>query len=293
MKVGLFKGIRERIGNLFARTRIDEELFEDLEEALIEADVPIAEVEAVLQELKTDLKKQRIEDPQAAKERLVSIIEEHLHDAAAPLTRANEPPTVYLFLGVNGSGKTTTIAKLAHRLVSNGESVLVAAGDTFRAAAIEQLETWAQRVGASIVRSKPGADPGAVVFDAITAAKARGIGFVLADTAGRQHTRDSLMQELAKVVAVATKALGRKPDEVLLVLDGNTGQNAIRQAEQFSKVAGVTGVVVTKLDGTSRGGAILGIRQQLGLPIKLIGVGERPEDLEVFDPVAFAREVVG
>ncbi len=293
MKVGLFKGIRERIGGLFSRARIDDALFEELEEALIEADVPVAEVEEVLQALRADVKKQRIEDPSAARERLAHIIADRLRDAGAPLSRAEHPPTVYLFLGVNGSGKTTTIAKLAHRLVKSGESVLVAAGDTFRAAAIEQLETWAERVGASIVRSKPGADPGAVVFDAIAAAKARGIGVVLADTAGRQHTRDSLMQELAKVVSVATKALGRSPDEVLLVIDGNTGQNAIRQAEQFAKVAGVTGVVVTKLDGTPRGGAILGIRAQLGLPIKLVGVGERPEDLGDFDPDAFAREIVG
>jgi len=293
MKVGLFKGIRERIGGLFSRARIDDALFEELEEALIEADVPVAEVEQVLQTLQADVKKQRIEDPSAARERLAHIIADRLRDAGAPLSRAEHPPTVYLFLGVNGSGKTTTIAKLAHRLVKSGESVLVAAGDTFRAAAIEQLETWAERVGASIVRSKPGADPGAVVFDAIAAARARGIGFVLADTAGRQHTRDSLMQELAKVVSVATKALGRSPDEVLLVIDGNTGQNAIRQAEQFAKVAGVTGVVVTKLDGTPRGGAILGIRTQLGLPVKLVGVGERPEDLEDFDPDAFAREIVG
>lgn len=293
MKVGLFKGIRERIGGLFSRARIDDALFEELDDALIEADVPVAEVEEVLQALRAEVKKLRIEDPSAAKERLAHIIADRLRDAGAPLSRAEHPPTVYLFLGVNGSGKTTTIAKLAHRLVKSGESVLVAAGDTFRAAAIEQLETWAERVGASIVRSKPGADPGAVVFDAIAAAKARGIGFVLADTAGRQHTRDSLMQELAKVVSVATKALGRSPDEVLLVIDGNTGQNAIRQAEQFAKVAGVTGVVVTKLDGTPRGGAILGIRTQLGLPVKLVGVGERPEDLEDFDPDAFAREIVG
>ncbi|MEW5883282.1 MAG: signal recognition particle-docking protein FtsY [Armatimonadota bacterium] len=293
MKVGLFKGIRERIGGLFSRARIDDALFEELEDALIEADVPVAEVEEVLEALRADVKRQRIEDPSTAKERLALIIAERLRDAGAPLSRAEQPPTVYLFLGVNGSGKTTTIAKLAHRLVKSGESVLVAAGDTFRAAAIEQLEAWAERVGASIVRSKPGADPGAVVFDAIAAAKARGIDFVLADTAGRQHTRDSLMQELAKVVSVATKALGRSPDEVLLVIDGNTGQNAIRQAEQFAKVAGVTGVVVTKLDGTPRGGAILGIRAQLGTPVKLVGVGERPEDLEDFDPDAFAREIVG
>lgn len=293
MKVGLFKGIRERIGSLFTRTRIDEALFEELEEALLEADVPISQTEELLQSLRADLKTSRIEDPQLAKNRLAEIVAERLRDAAAPLSRANEPPIVYLFLGVNGSGKTTTIAKLAHRLITAGESVLVAAGDTFRAAAIEQLETWANRVGASIVRSQPGADSAAVVFDAITAAKARGIAYVLADTAGRQHTRQNLMRELAKVISVAEKALGRLPDEVLLVIDGNTGQNAIRQAEEFARVAGVTGVVVTKLDGTPRGGAILGIKQQLGLPVKLIGVGERPEDLEEFDPEAFARELVG
>jgi fused signal recognition particle receptor len=293
MKGGLFRGLRDRIGRLFSRSSLQDSFYDELEEALIEGDVPVRIVGEIVSELRSTVRAQAIQDPQVAREKLVELIAKRLSDAAEPLKISEHPPTAYLFLGVNGSGKTTTIAKVAHRLRSHGKRVLVAAGDTFRAAAIEQLETWAKRVGADIVRSQPGADSAAVVFDAITSAKARGVDFVLADTAGRQHTKQNLMQELAKVVGVAEKALGRPPDEVLLVLDGNTGQNAIRQAEEFSKVAGVTGVVITKLDGTPKGGAALGVKEALGLPIKLIGVGEKPEDLIDFDAEAFARELVG
>jgi len=293
MKGGLFRGLRDRIGRLFSRSSLQDSFYDELEEALIEGDVPVRIVGEIVSELRSTVRAQAIQDPQAAREKLVELIAKRLSDAAEPLKISEHPPTAYLFLGVNGSGKTTTIAKVAHRLRSQGKRVLVAAGDTFRAAAIEQLETWAKRVGADIVRSQPGADSAAVVFDAITSAKARGVDFVLADTAGRQHTKQNLMQELAKVVGVAEKALGRPPDEVLLVLDGNTGQNAIRQAEEFSKVAGVTGVVITKLDGTPKGGAALGVKEALGLPIKLIGVGEKPEDLIDFDAETFARELVG
>lgn len=293
MKGGLFRGLRDRIGRLFSRSALDDSFYDELEEALIEGDVPVRIVDEVVEELRSKVRSERIQDPEAAREALVRLIAERLRDAAAPLKVGDQPPTTYLFLGVNGSGKTTTIAKVAHRLTSQGKRVLVAAGDTFRAAAIEQLDTWAKRVGADIVRSQPGADSAAVVFDAVSAAKARGVDYVLADTAGRQHTKQNLMQELGKVVAVAGRALGRAPDEVLLVLDGNTGQNAIRQAEEFSKVAGVTGVVITKLDGTPKGGAVLGVKAALGLPIKLIGVGEKPEDLIDFDAEAFARELVG
>jgi fused signal recognition particle receptor len=216
-----------------------------------------------------------------------------LREEEAGLVVAETPPTLYVFLGVNGAGKTTTIAKLANCLRKQGKSVILAAGDTFRAAAIEQLEAWAERVGVAIVRGQPGGDAGAVIFDAVQAAKARGAHYVLADTAGRQHTKENLMNELSKVVRVAEKALGRKPDEILLVLDGNTGQNAIRQAMEFSKAAGVTGAVITKLDGTSKGGAIIGVTQNLGIPIKLIGIGEKQDDLIPFHAEDFARELVG
>jgi fused signal recognition particle receptor len=194
-------------------------------------------------------------------------------------------------VGVNGAGKTTTIGKLAQRLTKQGKRVLLAAGDTFRAAAIEQLQIWAERSGAESVGAQPGADTSSVIFDAINAAVARQADFVLADTAGRQHTKGNLMAELQKVARVTEKALGRPAHEVLLVLDANTGQNAIRQAEEFIAAAGVTGLVLTKLDGTARGGALIGVYEKFKVPIKLIGVGEKPEDLRDFDAAAFSEQL--
>jgi fused signal recognition particle receptor len=190
-------------------------------------------------------------------------------------------------VGVNGVGKTTSIAKLAYRLRQQGKSVILAAGDTFRAAAIDQLEVWAQRVGATLIKHREGADPSAVIYDAIAAARSRGVDYVLADTAGRLHTRSNLMEELKKVYRVTEKALGRAPDEVLLVLDATTGQNAIRQAQEFLQAVKVTGIVLAKLDGTARGGAVITIHDELKVPIKLVGVGEKPEDLEDFDAEEF------
>lgn len=284
----MFKRLMQQVDRLLGRGVIDEQLFEELEEGLLQADTHVQTVEAILKELRQAVREGRIEDPAAVKTHLQEAIARRFHqDGPAGLTVNDEAPTVYLFVGVNGVGKTTTIAKVAHLLKRKGFSVLVAAGDTFRAAAIEQLETWAQRIGVEIVRSQPGSDAAAVVFDAIQAAKARGIDFVLADTAGRQHSKGNLMNELQKVAKVAEKALGRAPDEVLLVLDANTGQNAIRQAEEFIKSAGVTGLVLTKLDGTARGGALLGVYDRFRVPIKLIGVGERPEDLRDFKPREF------
>ncbi|MCW5947179.1 MAG: signal recognition particle-docking protein FtsY [Fimbriimonadales bacterium] len=288
MRLKLFKGIKDKLDRLFGRGVVDESLFEDLEEVLLSADVGITVATEILDDLRMRVRKEKLEHPEEIRSALAQAITKKLANEECPLVVSDSAPTVYLFLGVNGAGKTTTIAKLAHKLKSEGKRVLVAAADTFRAAAIEQLDIWAQRVGVEIVKGVPGGDPGAVVFDAITAAKARGVDFVLADTAGRQHTRANLMQELEKIGRVSQKALGRPPDEVLLVIDGNTGQNAIRQAEEFGKVAGVTGVVVTKLDGTARGGAILGVKERLGIPVKLIGVGEKVEDLRTFDAKEYA-----
>jgi len=292
VRFGIFKGLRNRIDRLFGRGVIDEELFEDLEEALIQSDVDVRIAGEIMQEVRDRARKERIELPEGVREAIQDAVSTRLREEEAGLA-VGESPTLYIFLGVNGSGKTTTIAKLAHSLRLQGKGVMLAAGDTYRAAAIEQLEAWAERVGVAIVRGQPGGDAGAVIFDAIQAARARGLDYVLADTAGRQHTKQNLMQELSKVVRVAEKALGRKPDEILLVLDGNTGQNAIRQAQEFSKAAGVTGAVVTKLDGTSKGGAIIGVTQNLGIPIKLIGIGEKPEDIIPFRSEDFARELVG
>lgn len=292
MRLKLFKGIKDKLDRLFGRGVVDESLFEDLEEVLLSADAGITVATEILDDLRMRVRKEKLENPEEIRNALAQAITKKLANEECPLVVSDSAPTVYLFLGVNGAGKTTTIAKLANRLKSEGKRVLVAAADTFRAAAIEQLDIWAKRVGVEIVKGVPGGDPAAVVFDAITAAKARGVDFVLADTAGRQHTKANLMQELEKIGRVSQKALGRPPDEVLLVIDGNTGQNAIRQAEEFGKVAGVTGVVVTKLDGTARGGAILGVKERLGIPVKLIGVGEKVEDLRTFDAKEYAEALL-
>jgi fused signal recognition particle receptor len=292
MRLRVFKGLKERLDRLFGRGVVDEALFDELEEALLAADMGVTVSEGILNEVRARARAERIEEPDAVRQAVQLAITQRLEHEESDLATNASPPTLYLFLGVNGAGKTTTIAKLAKRMKDQGKSVLLAAGDTFRAAAIEQLDAWASRVGVGIVRGQPGGDAGAVIFDAVSAAKARNVDYVLADTAGRQHTKENLMLELKKVVAVSEKALGRKPDEVLIVLDGNVGQNAIRQAQEFSKAAGVTGAVITKLDGTSKGGAIVGVTEQLGIPIKLIGIGERAEDLVPFRAADFAKDLL-
>ncbi len=279
----------QQVDRLMGRGVIDEQLYEELEEALLQADTHVKDAAGILDELRKAIREEKITTGEGIRDRLKKAIADRFkQDAPAGLIVADEAPTLFLFVGVNGVGKTTTIAKVAALLKKKGFSVLLAAGDTFRAAAIEQLEVWAGRVGCEIVRSQPGADSGAVIFDAVIAAKSRGIDFVLADTAGRQHSKGDLMAELKKVSRVTEKALGRKPDEVLLVLDANTGQNAIRQAEEFIKHAGVTGLVLTKLDGTARGGALIGVYQRFKVPVKLIGVGEKVGDLKDFKAEEFA-----
>ncbi len=288
----MFKRLMQTFDRLMGRGVIDDEFYEELEQALLEADTNVLTAGQILEELRKAVREEKITDPGAMKARLQKAIADRFRQQGpAGLIVNDEPPTLFLFVGVNGVGKTTSIAKVAHLLRRKGFSVLLAAGDTFRAAAIEQLEVWAERIGVEIVRNKPGSDSSAVIFDAITAAKARGIQFVLADTAGRQHSKENLMSELQKVARVADKALGRKPDEVLLVLDANTGQNAIRQAEEFTKTAGVTGLILTKLDGTARGGALIGVYDRLKVPVKLIGVGEKVEDLKDFKPDDFAASL--
>lgn len=249
----------------------------EVEELLLTADVGVKMTEQLLPLVQNG-------DFSALKSKIIEIL-----SPASPLRVFPEPPTVYLFLGVNGTGKTTTIAKLAYRLKKEGKESLLVAGDTFRAAAAEQLEEWGRRIGVDVIKQKEGADPAAVVFDAISAGKARGIPFILIDTAGRLHTKNHLLEEMKKINRVIERQLGRKPDESLLVLDATIGQNAIQQARAFLEACDVTGIVLCKYDGTAKGGAIIPIKQELGIPIKLLGVGEKLEDLVDFDPVAFTE----
>ncbi|HEY0868209.1 MAG TPA: signal recognition particle-docking protein FtsY [Fimbriimonas sp.] len=280
----------DRVDRLMGRGVIDEEFYDELEEALLQSDTHVATAHDILDELRRAIRDEKVTDSEGIKDRLKRAIATRFgQQQAVGLEISEESPTVFLFVGVNGVGKTTTIAKVAKLLTKNGFKVILAAGDTFRAAAIEQLEVWAQRTGSEIVRNRPGADSSAVIFDAIQAAKARGADFVLADTAGRQHSKENLMQELSKVSRTVEKALGRKADEILLVLDANTGQNAIRQAEEFTKAAGVTGLVLTKVDGTARGGALIGVYDRFKIPIKLIGTGEKVDDIKDFKPQEFVR----
>jgi fused signal recognition particle receptor len=287
----MFKKLMERVDRMMGRGVIDEEFYDELEEALLQADTHIETATEILEELRKAVREEKITDAAGIKARLQkSIADRFRSQDPVGLAVSDNSPTVYMFVGVNGVGKTTSIAKLAHLLKTKyGFSVMLAAGDTFRAAAIEQLDTWGQRIGCDIVKSQPGADSATVLFDAITAAKSRGAQFVLCDTAGRQHSKANLMAELEKVRKVTQKALGREPDEVLLVIDANTGQNAIRQAEEFTRVAGVTGLILTKLDGTARGGALIGVYKRLRVPIKFIGLGEKVTDLKDFNPDTFAE----
>ncbi len=291
MPIGIFKGWLKRVQQVFTRRGVDEELLEELEETLISADMSVYAVDQLLERLREEARAQRLHEVEDVRNLLRALLREWLGDPV-PLVESQTPPTVYLFVGVNGVGKTTSIAKVAHMMQKRSKRVLLAAGDTFRAAAIDQLQVWADRLRCEIVKHKEGADPSAVVFDAIQAGRARGIDYVLADTAGRQHTASRLMEELKKVARVTEKALGRPADEILLVLDTVAGQNAIRQAEEFARILPITGIVLTKLDSTSRGGAVLTIRQQLGIPIKLVGTGEKADCLELFDPDAFIEDLL-
>jgi len=291
MRLGVFRDWLKRVGTAWTRRGVDEELLAELEEALIAADVNVRAVDELIERLRTEARAQRLRELDEVRALLREILREWLGEPE-PLREHPTPPTLYLFVGVNGVGKTTTIAKVAHRLQQQGKRALLAAGAPFRAAAIDQLQIWADRLGTDLVKHREGADPSAVVFDAIQAARARQIDFVLADTAGRQHTQTRLMEELKKIYRVSEKALGRPADEVLLVLDAVAGQNAIRQAEEFARALPLTGIVLAKLDSTSRGGAILTIRQQLGIPIKLIGTGEKAEHLLPFDPDTFLNQLL-
>ncbi len=278
---------------LFRGRAIDAAILEELETRLIMADVGVEASARILEALRSRVARRELTDAAALTAALRASITGILAPCARPLRiDAARRPFVILVVGVNGSGKTTTIGKLARRCAQAGSSVLLAAGDTFRAAAIEQLGVWAQRTGAAFAAQQPGADPGAVVFDALQAARARGIDVVLADTAGRLHSQSHLMEELKKVRRVIERVDPSAPHEVLLVLDANQGQNALAQARQFGAAVGVTGLALTKLDGTAKGGIVIAIAQQLGIPIRFIGVGETEEDFGEFDAAAFATALV-
>ena len=268
-------------------TKIDDELFEELEELLVMGDVGVPTAEKICEELKKRVKKEGIKNP--------NEIHRLLEETVSDMLRGGEEldisttPSIILVIGVNGVGKTTTIGKLANHLTKQGKKVILAAGDTFRAAAIEQLEIWADRSHCEIIKQNEGSDPAAVIYDAISAAKARHADVIICDTAGRLHNKKHLMDELAKINRIIDRELPDAAKEKLLVLDATTGQNAVNQAEQFSLATGITGIVLTKLDGTAKGGVVLAIKEGLGIPVKYIGVGEQIDDLQPFDAEDFAR----
>ncbi len=272
---------------LTGRRKIDEELYEELEEVLIGADVGFNTSMELVKQLRQEVKARKISESDQLTEILKELIVNLLGEEK-PLTYSSVGPSIFLVVGVNGVGKTTTIGKLANRLKREGKRVILAAGDTFRAAAIDQLEVWGQRAGVEIIKQREGADPAAVAYDAVHAAKSRKIDVVIMDTAGRLHNKANLMEELRKVKRVIEREISGAPQEVLLVLDATTGQNALQQAKLFKEVAGVTGIVLTKLDGTAKGGVVLGIQGETKIPVKWIGIGEGMDDLRPFIPQDFA-----
>jgi len=288
------RNLVQRVTQLFQRPaqEVDETFLDELEEALILADVGVVTTEKLMAPLRNGVKRRTLKTTEEVRTALRDAIVQLLGDDTA-LRFAPTPPTVWLFVGVNGTGKTTTVAKLARWAQKQGHKPLLVAADTFRAAAIDQLKIWGDRLRIPVIAHQMGADPAAVAFDGVQAAKARGNDLVLIDTAGRMHTKFNLLEEMRKIYRSVTKALERQPDEVLLVLDGTAGQNAIAQAESFRQAIPITGIIVTKLDGTAKGGAVLAIRDRFAIPIKAIGVGETADDLDLFDPHAFATAMVG
>ena len=296
LKQGLSKakqGITDRVDQVLkSYTKVDEDLLEEIEEILITADVGVDTTMNIIDKLTDAIKTKKITDPQDVKGELKLIIEEILTNENSTLD-VSHSPSIIIMVGVNGVGKTTTIGKLASRYKKEGKKVLIAAGDTFRAAAIDQLEVWANRSGVDIIKHQEGADPGAVIFDSIKAAKARDIDLLICDTAGRLHNKANLMNELSKVFKIVDREYPEAKKEVLLVVDATTGQNAVSQAKSFKQVCDITGIVLTKLDGTAKGGVVLAVKSEVDVPVKLIGVGEKMEDLQDFDAKAFSEALFG
>lgn len=286
------KAIVEKAETLFKGRAVDETLLEELEELLIMADVGPQAASSITGALRERVKKGRISDAAQLEAAMKEEIRDMLKEGHRVIC-AGEKPYVILTVGVNGVGKTTTIGKLARRFTDQGFTVTLAAGDTFRAAAIEQLEIWAERAGAQIVKHRSGSDPAAVAFDAVVSGKAKGVDAVIIDTAGRLHTKSNLMEELKKIKRVVSKEMPYAPHEILLVVDATSGQNAINQAKIFNEAVGITGIALTKLDGSAKGGIILAINKELGIPVKLIGVGEGVDDLQDFNAGEFADALFG
>lgn len=295
LKQGLGKtksSIDEKINNVFSVFRkVDEELLEELEEVLVMSDIGMETSVKIIDELRIKIKKEKIEDEADVKKALKEIMADILN-IAEPKLNLDTTPSVILVVGVNGVGKTTSIGKIANNLVKQGKKVVVAAADTFRAAAVEQLEIWAKRSGSTIVKKEEGADPAAVVFDAIKKTKELGADVLIVDTAGRLHNKKYLMDELFKINKVIDKEMGNSSKEVLLVLDAETGQNAISQVKAFKETTNITGIVLTKLDGTAKGGVVLGIVSENQIPVKFIGVGEQIDDMQIFNSEEFLNAII-
>lgn len=295
LKQGLSKtkdSINEKINDVFSNfRRVDEDFLEELEEALIMSDIGIETSTKIIDNLRTRIKKEKIEDEEQVKEALREEIEKILEISDNSL-KLETKPSVILVIGVNGVGKTTSIGKMAARLSRDGKKVVVAAADTFRAAAVEQLEIWAKRAGAEIVKREEGIDPASVVFDAIKKTREIGADVLICDTAGRLHNKKYLMDELNKIQKVINKEMPDASKEVLLVIDAGTGQNAISQVKAFKEQADITGIVLTKLDGTAKGGAVIGIVEENKIPVKFIGVGEQIDDMEIFNSKDFAKAII-
>lgn len=287
-RAGLVEGIE---GVISGKKEIDADLLEELEYTLITADIGVRTTTEILESIRQRVDRRMVADAVGIKQMIRQHLLDVLEASDRPMPRVKEPPAVVLVVGVNGSGKTTTIGKLANRFKTEGHSVLLCAADTFRAAAIEQLEIWGGRTGSEVIRQSAGADPSAVLFDALQAAKARKVDYVIVDTAGRLHNKANLMAELEKMKRTAIKVIPSAPHEVLLVLDATTGQNGLEQARRFTETSGVTGIVLTKLDGTAKGGIVIAIARELNLPIRYIGVGEKADDLLPFEPEQFVSSL--
>ena len=291
IKQGLSK-TASSISSVFTASELDDDFYDELEESLILADLGVDTTTKAVERLRSAAKEHHLKTAEEARACLREILADMLN-VGSPALRLDTKPSVVLVIGVNGVGKTTTIGKIANQLRTEGKKVLLCAADTFRAAAADQLEIWAERAHADIIRQDEGADPAAVVFDAIAAAKARGADVILCDTAGRLHNKQNLMNELGKISRILSRELPEASKEVLLVLDGTTGQNGLIQAKQFQEIAGVTGIALTKLDGTAKGGIVVAVADALQIPVKYIGVGEKMDDLMPFDAESFVRALIG